>query len=72
MLCFPTTFYIYILHKTLEEKEGKNASCTMDLIENVFMVKKWDNDLLDDAGFGGFTYLLEPLWWVGLLTSELS
>lgn len=33
-------------------------------------IKKWDYDLLDDAGFGGYTYLLEPLWWVGLVTSE--
>jgi hypothetical protein len=24
------------------------------------------------AGFGGYTYLLEPLWWVGLVTSEFK
>lgn len=24
----------------------------------------------DDAGYGGYTYLLEPLWWAGMITSE--
>ncbi|KAM0031553.1 putative magnesium transporter NIPA [Helianthus debilis subsp. tardiflorus] len=24
------------------------------------------------AGVGGYSYLLEPLWWVGMITSELS
>ncbi|CAK9164999.1 unnamed protein product [Ilex paraguariensis] len=22
------------------------------------------------AGVGGYTYLLEPLWWAGMMTSE--
>uniref|UniRef100_A0A2P2JCP0 Probable magnesium transporter n=1 Tax=Rhizophora mucronata TaxID=61149 RepID=A0A2P2JCP0_RHIMU len=22
------------------------------------------------AGIGGFSYLLEPLWWVGMITSK--
>lgn len=24
-----------------------------------------------DAGGGGYTYLLEPLWWAGMITSML-
>jgi len=25
--------------------------------------------VLKFAGVGGYTYLLEPLWWVGMVTS---
>ena len=27
---------------------------------------------MDDTGYGGYTYLLEPLWWAGMVTSEFS
>ena len=24
------------------------------------------------AGVGGYSYLMEPLWWVGMITSKVS
>lgn len=24
------------------------------------------------VGVGGYTYLLEPLWWIGMIISEIS
>lgn len=27
---------------------------------------------LDNTGVGGYTYLLEPLWWAGMVTSKFS
>lgn len=27
---------------------------------------------LENTGVGGYTYLLEPLWWAGMVTSEFS
>lgn len=29
------------------------------------------NRRLSVAGVGGYSYLYEPLWWVGMITSEL-
>lgn len=28
--------------------------------------------LLNNVGVGGYTYLLEPLWWAGMVTSKCS
>lgn len=27
-------------------------------------------DCLNTAGVGGYAYLLEPLWWLGMITSK--
>lgn len=27
-------------------------------------------DCLNTAGVGGYSYLLEPLWWLGMITSK--
>lgn len=28
--------------------------------------------VLNNTGVGGYTYLLEPLWWVGMVTSKYN
>jgi hypothetical protein len=31
-----------------------------------------DDGMSACAGVGGYSYLMEPLWWVGMITSKVS
>lgn len=56
-------FYILCVIKLLAE---------VNIIEilHASLLHTSDSSLPDNVGVGGYKYLLEPLWWAGMVTSK--